>query len=247
MNAPSFAVRSQFNTWSGVLLFFVFPLVFPLPAGAAWQSLTVGTSGGGIGGVTSSPADGSFNCSSVTLDSSTGAVTSPTACKRIFNSSKTVTLTASPAAGSAFAGWKVSGCNTPALSCTVELSSCSGTGTCVVTVDSEKWVTAFFNKTSSARIFYVDYQSGSNSNSGTKEQPWKTHPYMNYQGAPIWGPVWSGTGYSHVAGDRFIFKGGVTWPSANGDVGKMSINAAVSARTDWLCYAHLQKSATGLT
>ena len=64
----------------------------------------------------------------------------------------------------------------------------------------------------SGRTFFIDYNSGSNSNNGTsKNTSWKTHPYMQTSG-----PC-TGTGsaaYSHQAGDKFIFKGGVTWPSA---------------------------------
>ncbi len=63
------------------------------------------------------------------------------------------------------------------------------------------------------RTFYIDYSNGSNSNSGTsKSSPWKTHPYMQ-TGANC---TESGTApsYAHVAGDQFIFKGGVTWPVA---------------------------------
>jgi len=65
----------------------------------------------------------------------------------------------------------------------------------------------------SGRTFYIDYASGSNSNNGTSNSaPWKTHPYMQTSAAC------TGTGsapaYSHQAGDRFIFKGGVTWPAA---------------------------------
>ncbi len=64
-----------------------------------------------------------------------------------------------------------------------------------------------------ARIFYIDYASGSNSNNGTANTaPWKTHPFMQANG------VCTGSGsapsYSHQAGDRFIFKGGVTWPTS---------------------------------
>src|ERR1700736_4531383 len=55
----------------------------------------------------------------------------------------------------------------------------------------------------SAATYYIDYSSGSDSNNGTsKNTPWKRHPYMAGR---------SGS-YSHQAGDRFIFKGGVTWP-----------------------------------
>jgi hypothetical protein len=64
----------------------------------------------------------------------------------------------------------------------------------------------------SARTFYIDYATGSNTNPGTKSSPWKTHPYMQTAAAC------TGTGnapaYTHAAGDQFIFKGGVTWPSA---------------------------------
>ncbi len=61
--------------------------------------------------------------------------------------------------------------------------------------------------------YYIDFANGSNSNSGTSTSaPWKTHPYMQV------GAACTGSGkapaYSHVAGDRFIFKGGVTWPAA---------------------------------
>src|SRR5882757_365431 len=54
----------------------------------------------------------------------------------------------------------------------------------------------------SAATYYVDFSGGSDANSGTsKSAPWRHQPYM--QG-------WTGN-YSHQAGDRFIFKGGVTW------------------------------------
>ena len=52
------------------------------------------------------------------------------------------------------------------------------------------------------RIFYIDFSSGSDSNSGTStNSSWKLAPGMT---------GFSGS-YSHQAGDRFIFKGGVTW------------------------------------
>ncbi|MCE5210551.1 MAG: hypothetical protein LLG40_03240 [Deltaproteobacteria bacterium] len=52
--------------------------------------------------------------------------------------------------------------------------------------------------------YYIDYVDGKDSNKGTsKSIPWKHCPGM--QGF---------TGhYSHVAGDKFVFKGGVVWPS----------------------------------
>jgi len=58
---------------------------------------------------------------------------------------------------------------------------------------------------SMAATYYIDYQNGSDSNSGiTKSEPWKRQPYM---------AGWSGS-YSHSAGDIFVFKGGVTWAAA---------------------------------
>src|SRR6266849_1753199 len=62
----------------------------------------------------------------------------------------------------------------------------------------------------SGRNFYIDYTGGSNSNAGTKASPWKTHPYMQTSSACTGSG--SAPGYSHQAGDQFIFKGGVTWP-----------------------------------
>ena len=55
-----------------------------------------------------------------------------------------------------------------------------------------------------ATTYYIDYQNGSDIKSGTtKEAPWKHHPFMRgFAGR-----------YVHQAGDRFIFKGGITWPS----------------------------------
>jgi hypothetical protein len=53
--------------------------------------------------------------------------------------------------------------------------------------------------------YYVDYATGSDANAGTSNTlPWKRAPGMNGFSAS----------YSHTAGDVFIFKGGVTWPSA---------------------------------
>jgi hypothetical protein len=50
--------------------------------------------------------------------------------------------------------------------------------------------------------YYIDFTTGSDSNSGqSTTSPWKRHPFM---------VGWAGS-YSHAVGDRFIFKGGVTW------------------------------------
>ena len=77
-------------------------------------TLTVQKSGSGSGTVTSSPSG--INCG---LD-----------CTETYNAGMIVTLTAMPASGSIFQGWSGSGC--------------SGTGTCPVTMDTSKTVTAAF-------------------------------------------------------------------------------------------------------
>lgn len=54
-------------------------------------------------------------------------------------------------------------------------------------------------------IIHIDFSSGSDTTGdGSQGNPIKTQPYM---------PNFGGT-YTHAAGDRFIFKGGVTWTSA---------------------------------
>jgi len=63
----------------------------------------------------------------------------------------------------------------------------------------------------SGRTFYIDYASGSNSNAGTSTgAAWKSHPYMRNAAGCAGAPH----AYTPQAGDRFIFKGGVTWPNA---------------------------------
>jgi len=63
----------------------------------------------------------------------------------------------------------------------------------------------FFAKATFAATYYIDYLSGNDSNSGlSKSVPWQRHPYM--QGF--------GGSYIHQAGDQFLFKGEVAWPSA---------------------------------
>lgn len=62
-------------------------------------------------------------------------------------------------------------------------------------------VVAAFSQTT----YFIDFDGGNDSNVGTAEaSPWKRHPRMN---------GWSGSAHTPVAGDRYIFKGGVTWPS----------------------------------
>ncbi|OHA09255.1 MAG: hypothetical protein A3B37_03525 [Candidatus Sungbacteria bacterium RIFCSPLOWO2_01_FULL_59_16] len=81
---------------------------------AAPQTLSVSKAGSGSGTVTSSPAG--INC---------GAD-----CSETYSYGTAVTLTASPSAGSTFAGW---------------LGDCSGIGSCNVTMTAARSVTATFN------------------------------------------------------------------------------------------------------
>lgn len=63
---------------------------------------------------------------------------------------------------------------------------------------------AFAGHAASA-TYYIDNAAGNDANNGTSTaSPWQRSPGMNgFTGA-----------YSHAAGDRFIFKGGVTWPAS---------------------------------
>jgi hypothetical protein len=56
-----------------------------------------------------------------------------------------------------------------------------------------------------AATFYIDFASGADSNAGaSKAAPWKHAPGMQGCSSDC-------SSYSHALGDRFIFKGGVTW------------------------------------
>jgi uncharacterized repeat protein (TIGR02543 family) len=88
------------------------------PVAPSKYTLTVSKSGNGSGTVTSSPSG--IDCGG--------------SCSHAFAAGTSVTLTAAPAAGSTFAGW--SG------------GSCSGTGTCTVSISSDRTVTATFNLSS---------------------------------------------------------------------------------------------------
>ena len=87
--------------------------VTPIAPAAPRFTLAVSKSGTGAGSVTSSA--GGINC---------GAT-----CAADFDAGTNVTLSATPASGSVFAGWS---------------GACTGTGSCAVTVDAAKAVTAAF-------------------------------------------------------------------------------------------------------
>ncbi|MFO1497476.1 MAG: hypothetical protein U1G07_03605 [Verrucomicrobiota bacterium] len=65
-------------------------------------------------------------------------------------------------------------------------------------------ITLLVAHAATAGTFYIDFKGGSDSNDGlSKSKAWQRHPFMKGFGGR----------YNHSAGDRFIFKGGVTWPS----------------------------------
>jgi endo-1,4-beta-xylanase len=88
-------------------------------------ALTVAKSGSGSGTVTSTPSG--INCGST--------------CSAGFASGATVTLTATPASGSTFAGWS---------------GSCSGTGTCTLSMTAARSVTATFNPSGGTRTVSIN-------------------------------------------------------------------------------------------
>lgn len=90
-------------------------LAVKVPGSGALQKLTVAKTGTGLGTVSSSPAG--IGCG---VD-----------CDQEYEESKEVTLTATTIAGSKFTGWS--------------LGSCSGTGTCKVTMSAAKEVKANFD------------------------------------------------------------------------------------------------------
>lgn len=51
-----------------------------------------------------------------------------------------------------------------------------------------------------AAVYYVDYLTGSDANSGTRSSPWKFSPYM------------VGSSHTLAPGDTVIFRGNTTWP-----------------------------------
>jgi hypothetical protein len=101
------------------------------------STLTVHKSGSGSGGVTSSPAG--INC---------GAT-----CAAQFDHGTQITLTATPASGSTFAGWSGGGC--------------SGTGTCKVTLNADTTVTATFDTLPPPQHTLTVSKAGSGSGSVT--------------------------------------------------------------------------------
>ena len=95
-------------------------------------TLTVSKTGSGAGTVTSSPTG--INCG--------------TDCTEAYANNTVVTLTASPTAGSTFAGWS---------------GACTGTGTCAVTMNAAKTATATFNTTGAGPFTLTASNAGTGS------------------------------------------------------------------------------------
>ncbi len=103
---------------------------FPNCTATATFPLTVTAAGTGSGKVTSTPA----------------GISCPGTCSANFASGAVVTLAASAAAGSTFAGWS---------------GACTGTGSCAVTMSAAQSVTATFNATVSVPLSVTMAGSGS--------------------------------------------------------------------------------------
>lgn len=99
------------------------------PNPSALETLTVTKTGTGSGTVSSAPAG--IDCGQT--------------CSGDFDASATVTLTATPASGSAFTGWS---------------GACSGTGTCEVAMNQSREVTATFNATAAPRLSITKFRPG---------------------------------------------------------------------------------------
>ena len=118
-------------------------------------SLIVAPSGNGTGTVTSSPSG--ISC---------GAT-----CSHTFTANQMVTLTAAPATSSTFAGWSGGGC--------------SGTGTCTVTIDGSKTVTATFTlKTFALTVTKVGSGTVTSNPAGISCGSTCSHVY-NYSTTPV--------------------------------------------------------------
>jgi List-Bact-rpt repeat protein len=105
------------------------------PAGKALKVVKEGTGTGTVTSAQSGVGAEPVNCGSH--------------CEELFTTGTPVTLTATPAAHSTFAGWSVTG----------EPGACPGTGTCEVTMSADKEVHASFNQIN--RSFSVNTGGGS--------------------------------------------------------------------------------------
>jgi alpha-tubulin suppressor-like RCC1 family protein/uncharacterized protein (DUF2141 family) len=114
---------------------------FNASSSGSTNTLTVSKSGNGSGTVTSTPAG--INCGSD--------------CSENYSANTNVTLTAAAVSGSTFAGW--SG------------ASCTGTGTCQVTMSTAKSVTATFNAGTSGTTYSLSVSKSGNGSGTVSSTP----------------------------------------------------------------------------
>ncbi|MBL8923679.1 MAG: hypothetical protein JNJ54_32795 [Myxococcaceae bacterium] len=137
---PVPAANSVFSGWSGggcsgtgmCIVNVTGPVTVTASFTLDQVALTVTPTGTGAGTVTSVPAG--INCG--------------TDCSELFTTGTVVTLTATPAMGSTFAGWSGGGC--------------TGTGTCVVTMNAASTVTATFSCSAGGSVT-LNYTGGAQS------------------------------------------------------------------------------------
>ncbi len=141
-------------------------------------TLTVNVGGTGQGTVTSTPA---------------GIVCPGAACSAMFDQGSQVTLNEAPAGGSTFAGWS---------------GSCSGTGACNLTINSNEQVTSTFNtqtggNTAPMYVFAYEPPDPTNSNDASRVKSLETNILPNITGLAI-----------HVNWNQLddCTNGGQSWP-----------------------------------
>ncbi len=155
----------------------------------------------------------SFAGYGVHLYSVTGGVVNPTtytvSATKLGTGSGTITCNGGTCPVTVNTGTSVVVSASPAANTSVSFTGCTASGnSCTVSAGANITVTfsSVVGCTVNCRTFYIDYSvaDDSSANPNSKVTPWKRAPGM---------VGFAGT-YTHQAGDRFIFKGGVTWPSA---------------------------------
>ena len=143
------------------------------------DSISRGVSGSTTGGSTATLSVTRNGTGAGTVTSSTGGITCGTQCSETMAVGTPVTLSASPAAGSTFAGWA---------------GACSGSGTCAVTVNAATAATATFNVSASG--------STSSSAPATPSSPSVTQIAADGTGvtfAVAWASVSAAASYEYTA------------------------------------------------